>query len=190
MRVAPAAASADALARAARVRLLVLDVDGVLTDGRLHFGPQGEAMKSFDVRDGHGIKLLQRAGIEVAILSARKSPIVTLRARELGIARVVQGAGDKARAFRGLLAEAGVPADETAYAGDDWPDLAVLEAAGLAATVADATPEARAVAHWIAAAGGGRGAVRQLAEFILRAQGRFESLLAAHRAPAAEPRDA
>lgn len=190
MGASSASAVPEATARAARIRLVVLDVDGVLTDGRLHFGPQGEAMKSFDVRDGHGIKLLQRAGIEVAILSARNSPIVTLRARELGIARVVQGAGDKALAFRALLAEADVAADAVAYAGDDWPDLAVLETAGFAATVADATPEARDAAHWVAGAGGGRGAVRELAEFILRAQGRFESILAAHRAPAAERRDA
>jgi 3-deoxy-D-manno-octulosonate 8-phosphate phosphatase (KDO 8-P phosphatase) len=146
--------------RAARIRLVVLDVDGVLTDGRLYYGPQGEAMKVFDVRDGHGIK----------ILSARDSPIVAQRARELGIARVLQGRGDKAQAFNDLLAETKISADETAFVGDDLPDLPVLQQAGLAATVHDARDEVKAVAHWIAPQPGGRAAVRAIAEFILRAQ--------------------
>lgn len=156
--------------RAARIRLVVLDVDGVLTDGRLYYGPHGEAMKVFDVRDGHGIKMLLGRGIEVAILSARDSPIVAQRARELGIARVLQGRGDKARAFNELLAETKVSADETAFVGDDLPDLPVLRQAGLAATVDDARDEVKAVAHWIAPRPGGRAAVRAIAEFILRAQ--------------------
>jgi 3-deoxy-D-manno-octulosonate 8-phosphate phosphatase (KDO 8-P phosphatase) len=157
--------------RAARVRLLVLDVDGVLTDGRLYYGPGGEAMKVFDVRDGHGLKMLLARGIEVAILSARSSPIVEHRARELGVARVLQGRGDKAAAFRDLLAETGIAADEAAFVGDDLPDLPVLQRAGFAATVDDARDEVKAVAHWIAPRPGGRAAVRAVAEFILRAQG-------------------
>lgn len=166
--------------RAAAVRLLVLDVDGVLTDGRLYFGADGEAMKVFDVRDGHGVKLLREAGIEVAILSARSSPIVERRARELGIARVMQGATDKGAGFAALAGAMQVATEHCGYIGDDWPDLAALARAGFAATVADAAPEVRAVAHWTTAAPGGRGAVRELAEFILRAQGRFESLLRRH----------
>ncbi|HQR19942.1 MAG TPA: HAD-IIIA family hydrolase [Burkholderiaceae bacterium] len=157
--------------RAARVRLVVLDVDGVLTDGRLYYGPAGEEMKVFDVRDGHGIRMLLSRGIEVAILSARNSPIVERRARELGITRVLQGRGDKAAAFRELLAATQVAAEEAAFVGDDLPDLPVLRQAGFAATVEDARNEVRTVAHWIAPQRGGRAAVRAIAEFILRAQG-------------------
>jgi 3-deoxy-D-manno-octulosonate 8-phosphate phosphatase (KDO 8-P phosphatase) len=166
--------------RAAGLRLLVLDVDGVLTDGRLHFGADGEALKVFDVRDGHGIRLLREAGIEVAILSARRSPIVERRARELGIAPVIQGAADKGAALAELLRTLRLPPGQCGYVGDDWPDLAALAQAGFAATVADAAPEVRRVAHWISGAPGGRGAVRELAEFILRAQGRFDELLRRH----------
>jgi 3-deoxy-D-manno-octulosonate 8-phosphate phosphatase (KDO 8-P phosphatase) len=166
--------------RAAGLRLLVLDVDGVLTDGRLHFGADGEALKVFDVRDGHGIRLLREAGIEVAILSARRSPIVERRARELGIAPVIQGAADKGAALAELLRTLRLPPEQCGYVGDDWPDLAALAQAGFAATVADAAPEVRRIAHWTSAAPGGRGAVRELAEFILRAQGRFDELLRRH----------
>ena len=171
--------------RAAAVRLLVLDVDGVLTDGRLYFGAEGESLKVFDVRDGHGIKLLREAGIEVAVLSARQSPIVERRARELGITRVIQGAADKGAAFAALAGAMQVAPAQCGYIGDDWPDLAALAQAGLAATVADAAPEVRRVAHWISTAPGGRGAVRELAEFILRAQGQFETLLRRHAGEAA-----
>lgn len=164
--------------RAARVRMMVLDVDGVLTDGRLYIGAGGELMKAFDVRDGHGIKLLQEAGIEVALLTARSSEIVTARARELGIARVRQGQSDKLAGFDALRADTGCAAEQCGYVGDDWPDLAVLARAGFAATVADAAEEVKAVAHWIASAPGGRGAVRELAAFVLRAQGRFDAALA------------
>jgi 3-deoxy-D-manno-octulosonate 8-phosphate phosphatase (KDO 8-P phosphatase) len=157
--------------RAARVRLVVLDVDGVLTDGRLYYGPQGEAMKVFDVRDGHGIRMLLGQGIEVAILSARSSEIVLTRARELGIRRVLQGRGDKAGAWKDLLAEAGIAAEQASFIGDDLPDVPVLRQAGLAATVADARDEVKSVAHWIAPQPGGRGAVRAFAEFILRSRG-------------------
>jgi 3-deoxy-D-manno-octulosonate 8-phosphate phosphatase (KDO 8-P phosphatase) len=157
--------------RAARVRLTVLDVDGVLTDGRLYYGPEGEALKAFDVRDGHGIKMLLARNIDVAILSARNSPIVARRARELGIARVLQGRGDKAAGFIELLRAFGFASHEAAYIGDDLPDLPVLQSVGFAATVADARDEVKAVAHWIAPSPGGRAAVRAFAEFILRAKG-------------------
>ena len=157
--------------RAARLRLVALDVDGVLTDGRLYYGPQGEALKVFDVRDGHGIKMLLNHGVEVAILSARSSDIVATRARELGIGRVLQGRGDKAVAWNELLRETGVAADQAGFIGDDLPDLPVLEQAGFAATVADARDEVKSAAHWIAGQAGGRGAVRAFAGFILHAQG-------------------
>lgn len=157
--------------RAARLRLVALDVDGVLTDGRLYYGPDGEALKVFDVRDGHGIKMLLGNGLDVAIISARSSEIVATRARELGIKRVLQGRGDKAGAWRELLQQAGVPAEQAGFIGDDLPDLPVLALAGLAATVADARDEVKKIAHWTAPQPGGRGAVRAFAEFILRAKG-------------------
>ena len=157
--------------RAARVQLMALDVDGVLTDGRLYYGPQGEAMKVFDVRDGHGIKMLSMHGVEVALLSARSSDIVSARARELGISRVLQGRSDKGAAFATLLSEAGIRAENSGFMGDDLPDLPPMRAAGFAVTVANGCDAAQAAAHWISPHPGGRGAVRALAEFILRAKG-------------------
>lgn len=175
--------------RAAGIRLMILDVDGVLTDGRLYFGPQGEALKAFDVRDGLGVRLLREAGIEVAILSARNSSIVEQRARELGIAHVIQGAADKTRGFSDLTGALELSPEQCGFIGDDWADLALLARVGFAATVADAAPEVRQVAHWTTSAPGGRGAVRELAEFILRAQGRLDAALRRHRGEAA-PADA
>jgi len=169
--------------RAARVRLLALDVDGVLTDGRIWIGPRGEALKAFDVRDGFGLELLREAGIELAIITGRSSPIVTRRARELGITRVLQGQKDKLAGLRRVLADTGLAPEQCAYIGDDWPDLPAMALAGLAATVADAAPEVRACAHWVSEAEGGRGAVRELARLLLQAQGRLEDLLAARLAP-------
>jgi len=163
----PKRASAEAGLRAARVRLVVLDVDGVLTDGRLYFGPDGEALKVFDVRDGHGVRLLREAGLGVALLSGRASPIVARRASELDITPVMQGERDKLAGLNRLLAATGVVAADCAYMGDDWPDLPVMALVGFAAAVADAAPEVRRAAHWIAQADGGRGAVRALAEFLL-----------------------
>jgi len=160
--------ASQAAVRAARVRLIVLDVDGVLTDGRLYFGPEGEALKVFDVRDGHGVRLLREAGLGVALLSSRASPIVARRASELDIAPVLQGERDKLAGLNRLLAATGVSAAECAYMGDDWPDLPVMAQVGFAAAVADAAPEVRRAAHWIAQAKGGRGAVRALAEYLLR----------------------
>lgn len=157
--------------RAARIRLLVLDVDGVLTDGRLYLGPHGEALKVFDVRDGHGIKMLLAAGVEVAWLSARNSDIVATRARELGVVRVLQGRSDKASALLALLTDASVASDETGYMGDDLPDVPAMRLAGFAATVANGCESAKAISHWVTPQHGGRGAVRALAEFILQAKG-------------------
>ena len=158
--------------RAARVRLMVLDVDGVLTDGRLYYGPQGEAMKVFDVRDGHGIKMLMKHGVEVALLSARSSDIVSARARELGISRVLQGRSDKGSCVcDAALAMQASASEDSGFMGDDLPDLPPMRAAGFAVTVADGCNAAQAAAHWISPHPGGRGAVRALAEFILRAKG-------------------
>jgi 3-deoxy-D-manno-octulosonate 8-phosphate phosphatase (KDO 8-P phosphatase) len=163
--------------RAAKVRLLAMDVDGVLSDGRIYFGPQGDALKAFDVRDGHGLRLLAYAGIRLAIITGRTSDIVTRRAADLGIDWVKQGRLDKRGAFRELLDESGLKADEVAYIGDDWPDLPLLAMAGLSATVEDAPPEVRERVHWVIPARGGRGAVRLLADLILKAQGKFEPML-------------
>ena len=157
--------------RAARLRLVAFDVDGVLTDGRLYYGPQGDVLKVFDVRDGHGIKMLLNHGLEVAILSARSSDIVGTRARELGIDRVLQGRGDKAAAWTELLRDCAVAAEHAGFIGDDLPDLPVLAQAGFAATVTDARDDVKSAVHWIAEQAGGRGAVRAFAEFILRAKG-------------------
>lgn len=162
----------QAALRAARVRLVVLDVDGVLTDGRLYFGADGEALKVFDVRDGYGVRLLREAGLGVALLSSRASPIVERRADELDISPVLQGERDKLAGLDRLLRSVGVPAAECAYLGDDWPDLPVMARVGFAAAVADAAPEVRRAAHWVTPAGGGRGAVRALAEFVLRSRTR------------------
>ena len=156
--------------RAARVKLMIFDVDGVLTDGRLYFGPGGEALKVFDVRDGLGVKRLHYAGVATAILSSRSSEIVALRARELGIVHLRQGVADKAEGFARLLGASGFAAEDCGFMGDDLPDLPVLATVGFAAAVADAVPEVRAAAHWVAQARGGRGAARELAEFVLRAQ--------------------
>ena len=178
MAVDPGAVALTPERRAADLRLMIFDVDGVLTDGRLHIGAQGEMFKIFHVRDGHGIKLLQAAGVRCAILSARRSDVVNVRARELGIEHVQQGSQDKAAGYTALRDGLGLADAQCGFIGDDWPDLPVLRRVGFAASVADATPEARHAAHWISSRNGGQGAVRELAEFVLRAQGRFDALLA------------
>jgi 3-deoxy-D-manno-octulosonate 8-phosphate phosphatase (KDO 8-P phosphatase) len=162
---------AELLARARRVRLLVLDVDGVMTDGRLHITARGEETTVFHVRDGSGIVALQRAGVPVAIISGRDSPAVTRRAAELGIVHVRQGVGDKGAALDELLEALGIAdAGEVACVGDDTPDVPLLERAGLAVAVADAHPAALALAHWITPAPGGHGAVRQVCDLLLHAR--------------------
>ena len=160
------------LERARRVQLLVLDVDGVLTDGRLYIADSGEAFKVFDVRDGSGLVALQRSGVVVAIISGRDSGAVTRRATELGIRHVRQGVGDKAAALRALNAELGIPAAHTAVLGDDTPDLPMLELAGLAIAVADAHASLLPVVHWVTTARGGRGAVREACDLISSARTR------------------
>jgi 3-deoxy-D-manno-octulosonate 8-phosphate phosphatase (KDO 8-P phosphatase) len=155
-----------------RVRLLVLDVDGVLTDGRLFYGPKGETLKAFHVRDGFGIKQVAGAGITLAILSGRRSAAVASRARELGIRHVVQGASDKLAALRKLAKARGIPLEDCACVGDDTPDAPILEAAGLGIAVADAHPDALAVADLVTTRPGGHGAVREVCDWLMAARGR------------------
>ena len=154
-----------------RARALVLDVDGVLTDGRLYYGAKGEALKAFHVRDGHGIKAVAAAGVTVAIISGRKSPMVTKRARELGIRHVVQGANDKLSALTRLAAKLGVPLEHCVCVGDDTPDAPILEAAGLGIAVADAHADALAAADFATTRPGGRGAVREVCDWLIAARG-------------------
>ena len=161
-----------AAASAGRIQLLVLDVDGVLTDGRLYFGPRGELAKAFHVRDGHGIRALQRAGVKVAVISGRRSRAVAHRCRELGISRIVQGAEDKLAALERLCASLDLPLSACACVGDDEPDLPLMQSVGLAFAVADAHPLARAAAHRRTRLGGGRGAVREVCDRLLAARGR------------------
>lgn len=167
----------ELLSRAARVRLLVFDVDGVLTDGGLYYGEHGEVMKRFDVKDGHAIVIARLMGLPSAVLTARNSPIVEARGRELGMAAILQGRREKGPAFNELLASLNVPPENCAYMGDDLNDLAPMARAGLSACPADAAPEVRQEVHFVAQSPGGRGAVRELIELCLRASGRWEDAL-------------
>ena len=165
------------LERAARVRALVLDVDGVLTDGRLYFDSQGNEMKAFSTRDGLGMRALQSQGILLALITGRQSEIVARRAANLGIEHVYQGRTDKLNAFNELLAVTGVDQQDVCYAGDDWVDIPVLNRVGLAVTVADADALVKQHVHWITSLGGGRGAVREICDMILAAQGLDQRVL-------------
>ena len=165
---------------ALKVRMLVLDVDGVLTDGKLYYSDDGREYKTFDIKDGLGIKLLRRAGIEVGIITARSSVILSRRCQELGITHLTQGREDKLTALRELLMAVALDIKEVAYMGDDLPDLAAVRAAGLGMTVADANPVLIANALWRSKRGGGNGAVREAAEFILAAQNRLEALISSY----------
>ena len=168
----------DALARARRVRLVIFDVDGVLTDGRLWYGPGGEELKAFHAFDGHGVHLLRMARLDTAILSGRESQAVAERARELGIKHVVQGASDKLAAFQRLVRRLKVKQAHVAYMGDDVVDLPVLTRCGFACAPHEATEDVRRRAHYIASAPAGRGAAREVCEFILEAQGKLGTVLA------------
>jgi 3-deoxy-D-manno-octulosonate 8-phosphate phosphatase (KDO 8-P phosphatase) len=154
----------------AKIELVVLDVDGVLTDGRLYFSAAGESLKVFHVRDGHGIKLLMGSGVEVAAISGRRSAAVTARLRELKVRHVVQGCTDKVAALQALAHRLGVSPLACACIVDDTPDLPLMAAVGLAAAVADAHPLVLSAAHWVSDSPGGRGAVREFADAILRAR--------------------
>ena len=168
----------DLPARVAAVELLLLDVDGVLTDGSVIYADDGSELKRFHVRDGSGLKLWHAAGKRSAIVSGRKSVAVERRASELGIRLVLQGRDDKLAAFAEALAATGLRPEQVCVIGDDLPDVPVLRRCGLAVAVADACPEVRAAAHHVTAAPGGRGAVREAIEWLLTAQGRWAELTA------------
>lgn len=157
--------------RFAAIELLLLDVDGVLTDGRITFTDGGEEIKSFHVRDGTGIKYWRRSGKRVAIVTGRSSPVVNRRAAELGIDLVVQGADEKLVAFRRILSETRLRADQVCAVGDDLPDLPVLKECGIAVAVADAVSELRAAATYVTQSAGGHGAVREVIEWLMHGQG-------------------
>jgi 3-deoxy-D-manno-octulosonate 8-phosphate phosphatase (KDO 8-P phosphatase) len=157
--------------RCRAIELLVMDVDGVLTDGQIIYTDAGAEVKAFHVRDGSAIKRWLREGKRAAFLTGRSSPIVERRGQELGVTAVLQGSEHKLPGFEKLLADLNVSAEQTAYIGDDWPDVPLLQRAGLAAAVADASAEAKAVAHYVTRTAGGKGAVRELIEVLLRHQG-------------------
>jgi 3-deoxy-D-manno-octulosonate 8-phosphate phosphatase (KDO 8-P phosphatase) len=159
-----------------KIRLLLLDVDGVMTDGRIIYDDRGGETKAFDVKDGHGIKLLQRAGIRVGIITGRQSAVVERRAHELGIELVYQGAKDKLIPFMDILHKTGLVAEQIAYVGDDLPDLPILRRAGFAATVADAIDEVKPLVHYVTQCPGGHGAVREICDLLLKETGRWESV--------------
>jgi 3-deoxy-D-manno-octulosonate 8-phosphate phosphatase (KDO 8-P phosphatase) len=164
-----------------KVKVLILDVDGVLTDGQIIISDDGQEAKGFHVRDGHGLKMIKRAGIEVMFLTGRKSRVVEHRARELGVDKVYQGALDKLAIFNEILAAGGLAPEQTAYMGDDVVDLPVLRRAGFSITVYDAHSEVLRVADLVTQNPGGRGAVREVCEMILKAQGKWEELMGRYR---------
>jgi 3-deoxy-D-manno-octulosonate 8-phosphate phosphatase (KDO 8-P phosphatase) len=169
----------DLTRRARAIRLAIFDVDGVMTDGTVFVGAEGELFKAFNILDGHGVKMLQSAGVAAAIISGRASEAVARRAHELSITHVVQGSADKSLAFDALIASLALKPEECAFVGDDLPDLAVMRRCGLAVAVANAVDAVKSSSHYVTRASGGRGAVREFCELVLRAQGR----LAAHTAP-------
>src|SRR5471032_2073453 len=169
-----------ALKRAEAVKLMIFDVDGVMTDGTLYYSERGEELKAFNIQDGHGIKMLKQYGVEVALITARRSRAVDLRAGNLGIAHLYQGVEDKRGAYAALLEQLGVATEQSGYMGDDLLDLPLITRCGFAATVAFAPEAVRKRAHYVARTDGGHGAVREVCEFILRAQGMLEHAIGAH----------
>jgi len=161
--------------KASSIRLLLLDVDGVLTDGRVVYDGTGQEWKFFDIRDGQGIKLLQQSGVEVGLISGRGSPAVHLRAKELGISLVRQKVVDKAVALEEIQQRRNLEVDEIGFVGDDLADLPILSRVGFAVAVSDAVPEVKAHAHYITRHPGGGGAVREVCEQILKTQGKWET---------------
>jgi 3-deoxy-D-manno-octulosonate 8-phosphate phosphatase (KDO 8-P phosphatase) len=174
---APERAMRDTMVRAKRVRLMFFDVDGVLTDGRLWYGPSGEALKSFCALDGHGMKQAMQSGIAIALLSGRSSPAVAVRAAELGIPHVLQGIDDKLASFELLRTTLGIAADETGFAGDELVDLPVLRRCGFACAPREAHELVRGHVHYVTRAPAGGGAAREICDLLMKAQG---SLDAAH----------
>ncbi|GAB2890267.1 HAD-IIIA family hydrolase [Paralcaligenes ginsengisoli] len=164
--------------RANRIRIMAFDVDGVLTDGRLWYGEHGEAFKSFNVLDGHGLSLLRESGITIALITGRQGPILARRAAELGISIVLQGVRDKATALVALAQQHGCTLEQVGFMGDDIIDLAAMQRAGLAISVPNAPIYVAQAAHWVTATAGGFGAVRECCDVILAAQGRLRTFFA------------
>jgi 3-deoxy-D-manno-octulosonate 8-phosphate phosphatase (KDO 8-P phosphatase) len=158
------------------IKLLLLDVDGVMTDGRITYDNDGGELKSFDVKDGHGLKLLQRAGFQVGIITGRQSEVVARRAAELGIELVYQGAKDKLVPFNDILEKLRLSPEEVAYVGDDVVDLPVMRRVGFAVTVADAVEDVKPYADLVTTHEGGRGAVREVCDLLLKKSGRWETV--------------
>lgn len=171
----------NCLPRAKAVAALLLDVDGVLTDGTIVYSHSGTEMKAFSTRDGLGIRLLQEAGVAVGLITARSSEAVRRRAEDLGLTLVFQGVRNKIEAYEQIMAEHQWQPAQIAYMGDDWLDLPLLTRVGLAAAPADAVHEAKAAAHYVARQPGGRGAVREVCELIIEAKGEYEKVLARYR---------
>jgi 3-deoxy-D-manno-octulosonate 8-phosphate phosphatase (KDO 8-P phosphatase) len=167
----------DILEKASRIRLVVFDVDGVLTDGSLYIGDDGQEYKAFHSRDGHGIKMLLRQGVEIAIITGRTSRVVEHRMKNLGITHVYQGKLEKLPAFHELLEKLGVAEEQTAYVGDDVVDLPVMRRVGLAIAVQDAHPLVRQHSHWQTPSPGGRGAARDVCELIMEARGVLDDVM-------------
>ncbi len=167
--------NASISSKAKKIKLLLLDVDGVMTDGLIILDNQGNETKAFHVRDGHGIKLAQKAGIVIGIITGRSSEVVNVRARELGVTEVHQGTREKSAAYDTLIAKYRLRDDEVAYIGDDVVDLPIFKRAGLSAAVADADPSVKPHVDLITRAGGGRGAVREVINIILKSQGKLRA---------------
>ncbi|MGZ8095655.1 MAG: 3-deoxy-manno-octulosonate-8-phosphatase KdsC [Methylosarcina sp.] len=163
--------------KAKKIKLLILDVDGVLTDGKLFFDNQGNEYKSFHVRDGFGLKLLRMTGVEVAVISGRKSTSVDLRMKNLDIEHVYQGHENKQAAFEEIIGKMNVTPDQVAFVGDDLVDLLIMSRVGLAVTVDDANFAVKQRADWCTRMPGGQGAVREVCDLIMQAQGHFEGLV-------------
>mgnify|MGYP006430353383 CR=1 FL=1 len=164
--------------KARQIRLVIFDVDGVLTDGSLIMGDDGLEYKAFNAKDGHGMKMLQASGVEIGIISARNSRVVNLRMESLGIRHLYQGQRDKLKAFDDLRNKLKLNREQIAYVGDDLLDLCIMRQVGLAIAVQDASPEVVTQANWQTTAPGGRGAAREICEFIMRSQGTFDRILA------------
>ena len=170
----------EVVEKAKRIKLMVFDVDGVLTNGQLFFTEDGTELKAFNSLDGHGIKMLHQAGIETAIITGRTSKLVIKRAKDLGVTHLYQGREDKLQALQELLSESPLSLEDVAYAGDDLPDLGAIRAAGLGIAVANAHPFVQKNADWQTTLSGGNGAAREICDFILEAQGQLKALLEAY----------
>lgn len=164
-----------------RIKLLILDVDGVLTDGKIIYNDRGEEIKAFNVKDGHGLKLLMRSGTEVALITGRESKVVLHRARDLGIKQVYQKATNKIEVYENILREKRLEDNQVGFVGDDLVDIPVLRRVGFSATVRDAIPEVKEVADYVASKKGGEGAVREICELLLKAQDKWEEITARYQ---------